>query len=548
MKTSIFYYFKIFILALVFSLPIILPYFNTGYFPTHDGEWAVIRLTDMYREIKDLQIPARFSGYLNFQFGYPLFNFEYPMPYYIGVVLVFLKFGFVNSIKILFASSVILSFFSMFILSKSVWKSNLAGLISAIFYIYVPYRIVDLYVRGSLGESLSFVLFPLILLGIKRLYDNKTILNVIVVGFLYGMLITMHNIMAVLFGLVILSIVVASLIRKQIIFLIYLFLAILYSLCLSAFFWIPALFEKNLILLSKIPIANRSLYFADFSKLLIPKWGYGTPTDVNGFSYQIGVPQILSFILVLLLLIAKKKTKDAKTAFFLVITTVIFSIFMFPQTSIIWSLAPLLSEINYPWTILAIIMLLISLLGGYLAKFGRFFIALGLALGILAMVMIMPNAKPQATVNRGDSYYLTNQATTTSSDELMPLWVKEQPQKQPDKKVENLSGQEVIQTLQISSNKILFQTFLTEQRVIQVNIIYFPGWTAYVNDTKQSIEYDNPQGVIRLNLNKGENNVRLVFQETPLRMFSDLLSFISFLGLFVIYLMNKHKVKAALKS
>lgn len=547
MKTSISYYFKILILALVFSLPVIFPYFKDGFFPTHDGEWAVVRLSEMYREVKDLQLPARLSGYLNFQYGYPLFNFQYPAPYYIGVVLVFLKFGFVNAIKLLFALSVILSFFSMFMLSKSVWKSNLAGAISSIFYVYVPYRIVDLYVRGSLGESLSFVLFPLILLGIKRLYENRNILNVFIVALLYGLLITMHNIMAVLFGLIILFIVISALVKKQIIFLAHLFLAILYSLCLSAFFWIPALFEKNLILLSKVPIANRDLYFADFSKLLIPKWGYGTPTDINGFSYQIGIPQILIFILVLVLLITKKKTKDAKTAFFLVITTLIFSALMFPQTSFIWSLTPLLSEINYPWTNLSVIMLLISLLSGYLVSFGKWFKSFGFAFAILAMVMIIPNAKPQATVNRGDSFYLTNQATTTSSNELMPLWVKDKPQKQWDEKIENINGKEAIETLQISSNKILFRTFLASERTIQVNTIYYPGWKAYVNNKEWLISYDNPKGVIRLNLIKGENSVGLFFRETPIRILGDLISLLSFLSLPVIYFIYKHKLKTVFK-
>ena len=117
MKKTLFYYFKILILAFVVCLPLILPYFKTGFFPTHDGEWAVVRLGDMYREIKDLQFPARYSGYLNFEYGYPLFNFAYPMPYYFGLFFVFLKSGFVNSIKILFALSTVLSFFSMFLLS-----------------------------------------------------------------------------------------------------------------------------------------------------------------------------------------------------------------------------------------------------------------------------------------------------------------------------------------------------------------------------------------------------------------------------------------------
>src|SRR5579872_6665755 len=91
------------ILVIILTLPVLLPYFHAGYFPTHDGEWAVVRLSDMYREIRDHQFPPRYSSNLNFGYGYPLFNFTYPLPYYLGLIIHLFKFGFVDSIKILFA-------------------------------------------------------------------------------------------------------------------------------------------------------------------------------------------------------------------------------------------------------------------------------------------------------------------------------------------------------------------------------------------------------------------------------------------------------------
>src|SRR3989344_1816710 len=130
------------VLAILFfsfciSIPVILPFFHSGYFPTHDGEWAVVRMTDMFRILRDFQIPARYSGELNFGYGYPLFNFAYPLPYYLGVVIHLLGFGFVNTIKILFAGSVVFSAFFMFLASKNLWKNTWAGLILAIMYVYL---------------------------------------------------------------------------------------------------------------------------------------------------------------------------------------------------------------------------------------------------------------------------------------------------------------------------------------------------------------------------------------------------------------------------
>src|SRR3989344_4066794 len=101
--------FFLFLLGLILCIPVILPYFNSDYFPTHDGEWAVVRAGEMFRELRDLQIPPRYSSVLNFGYGYPLFNFTYPLPYYLSTILHYLGFGFISSIKVIFGLSVILS-------------------------------------------------------------------------------------------------------------------------------------------------------------------------------------------------------------------------------------------------------------------------------------------------------------------------------------------------------------------------------------------------------------------------------------------------------
>jgi len=126
--------------VLLFSLFVIIPFFQKGYFPTHDGEWAVVRLSDMYREVKDMQIPPRISGNLNFGYGYPLFNFAYPFPYYTGLILIALGVGLVNSIKILFGLSVIASSIIMYFLASRLWVDRHSGVVSSLLYIYLPKR------------------------------------------------------------------------------------------------------------------------------------------------------------------------------------------------------------------------------------------------------------------------------------------------------------------------------------------------------------------------------------------------------------------------
>lgn len=538
----------ILIFCFVISVPVVVPFLHRGYFPTHDGEWAIVRLGDMFRTLRDFQIPARYSGNLNFGYGYPLFNFTYPLPYYLGTVIYMLGGGFVDSIKILFVGSVFLSAFFMFLASRILWKNTWAGIASSILYVYFPYRMVDLYVRGSLGESLSFVLFPLLFyLAIKSILKPSFLLiggaSVTVAA-----LIMTHNIMTVLFLPVYLSFVSIQIITKNIKTLKPFFISIFLGFGLSAFFWVPALFEKNNILLSQIPIADRNLHFVTLRQLIFPSWGYGVPTNLNGFSYQLGLANIVIFIIVIMSLIFlfiknRKCLNDyfVRMGWILSVITVFYVFLLFKPSEFLWENIPLLSEINYPWIILGILSFLISLLTGFLCRYvvGKH---IAIILGIVAIVMVLPYVKPQKYINKGDSYYLTNDATTTSSNELMPLWVKKIPIQRLKEKVEIINGKGILEAVSSNSKQVKFSINALSQSTIRINTIYYPGWNALIDDINMPISYSNEKGVMDISVSLGKHIIQVNFKETQLRLISDIISISSlFTLLFIILRKNKYE-------
>lgn len=532
----------IFLFALGISIPVILPFFHSGYFPTHDGEWAVVRMAEMFREIRDYQFPARYSSYLNFGYGYPLFNFAYPFPYYLGTGLHFLRFGFVDSVKIIFAMTVPLSALFMFLASREFWGSRIAGFVSALLYSYLPYRMVDLYVRGSIGESLAFVLFAAIFYTLVKIINNHRSKSSIAIGAIfYAILITTHNIMAILFSLVIVLFLACFLIierKKEIIP--SLLILLVFGLALSAFFWMPAIFEKENILLSTVPIADRSLYYVDVKKLILPSWGFGSPTDKNGFSYQLGLPQLTVLVLSLSLLILswlkerRNSLKETKLKYAAILVFILFILLflLFPQSDLIWKL-PFLSEINYPWTMLAPIGFLISLLSGFLAskaRAARYFLFF---LSAISIFLFLPYAHPQSYFDKGDNFYLTNDSTTTSSNELMPLWARSKPTKRWENKVEMITGAGSIKNTAFTSKKITFDLDAKNDTKIQVNTIYYPGWNAFIDGERVSIDYINDRGLINLKVPSGNHRIDLYFSETGIRLLSNASSVVGLMCLVV---------------
>lgn len=520
------------IVLLVLSAPIIMPYFQAGYFPTHDGEWAVIRLVDMFRLIRDFQFPARFSGALNYGYGYPLFNFAYPAPYYLGTFLYFLTHSFVVSIKIMFVLSVIFSAVFMYLASNELWKNRLAGVISAVVYLYLPYRMVDLYVRGSIGESISFALFPFIFYLSLRLFTSPfSRISILLLPLSIGLLITTHNIMTVLF-LPMLSVYVLArvILEKKWEVLQSFLLSLFLGIGLATFFWLPALAEKDYIALSKIPIADRSSYFVTPWQLFVPSWGYAPPTETGGFSYQLGIGQILVMILAVFVFIKTFiKRRFTQTPAFQSVGVLLFIyalcfLMLFSFTSFIWRVTPLLNEINYPWTLLSQLGFITALLAGFIAVQGKLYKYAAIAISILCIITVLPYAQPERHVDRGEEFYITNEATTTSSDELMPIWVKLKPKKHYDEKVKVVSGNAEIVNLQFNSKQLTFDFKAQSDVTFQINTIYYPGWRAFVNYEEVPISYDNSYGVMNITAVQSRNKATLDFSDTPVRTAANLIS------------------------
>jgi hypothetical protein len=84
---------------------------------------------------------------------------------------------------------------------------------------------------------------------------------------------------------------------------------------------------------------------------------------------------------------------------------------------------------------------------------------------------------------------------------------------------------------------------LAGDTVIRFHILYFPGWTAYVDGAVTPIEYQS-QGTIDVSVPKGVHTVRLVMHETGIRRTADVISAVSlviFIVLGILWYRRRHK-------
>jgi hypothetical protein len=499
----------IILLLLALSIPAVLPLFHHGFFQTDDGEWMIIRLSAFYQALHDGQFPVRFLQRLNFGYGYPVAEFLYPGSFYLGTFLHIIRFGFVNSIKGVIGLSLLGSLvFTYFWLRKLF--SSFASSIGALVALYLPYHLYDVYKRGSVGEVFAFLWVPFILWQMERKSFFYTSVGI-------ALLIISHNTLAALFLPLIVCYmaleVYISKNRKQILF--YYIYTLLFSLGLSAFFWLPVLFELQNTVFTSTIVSQVSNYFATVD--------------------QIGYISILVSIAVIALFITKKADVRKHRLTVLSLLFSIGSILMALSISLpIWNIIPA-SFIQFPFRFLSIIVVTIPFLAAFIVSVFKAKQQLIVAAVLLVVLgySALPFSTPAAYFDKGEGYYYTNDATTTVQDEYMPVWVKQKPLKSPDQKVIITKGSGLIKNILPTNNSLMFSVQLKKLSVIQVDTVYWPGWQARIDNRQVSFSYNNPQGVMNLTVPKGEHSVKFIFTETPLRVFADVLSLISFLSLFL---------------
>ena len=509
------------LILLVLSTLALWPFAKYGYFESHDGEWMVIRFTAFHQALVSGQFPVRYVERLNNNYGYPVLNFLYPLPFYLAEFPKIIGFGFVNSIKIVFVVSSIASTFAMFWALAQIFSKN-AATAGALIYLFVPYRFVDLYVRGSLGENLAFTFVPIIAGCIFNLAKGH-IIYAPILSLAVGLLTISHNVMALLFlpFFFILSTIVNIRSFKVTI------ISFATGILTATFFVLPALYDLKFVRLSQIKISEITSHLVDFTKLLIPSWGYGpNPNSASGLSPQIGIVTTI-IILATTITVFKSKSKNIAVNYFLLV----FFLIVFANTklsAVLWQNLPAADIIQFPWRMLAIVVFIAAFLTAYLIESAKSKMLLASLVIAAAVASTLTYIRPAVAVDKGDDYYATNEDTTNVRDEYLPLWARDKPTGRAAQKIE-LAGVGQIVWQRTSHLKYEAKIESPADTTVQINTIYFPDFEAKIDGKSTPISYNNSFGLINLKLPSGSHEVIINYTRSPVHAASEIISLVALL-------------------
>lgn len=524
--------FWFFVIAL--SLLPIIPIFSITDLPhTHDGLVHLPRITAYFKALLDGQIPVRWAGDLNYGYGMPLFNFIYPLPYFISSIFLFLGIDLVTAFKLTLSLSFLLSGIFMFCFAKEFFKDNKKAFLVTMFYQFMPFRLVELLVRGSFGEVFTYCFLPTTLWGLVLLSKNYSIRNFLITVLGMALLTLSHNSVSLLFFFICLGfiIILAPVVKNRL----KLGIALAIGLCLSSFYWLPALVEHKFTYGDLFMKNIYTYHFTSIQNFFIPNLLNSKELQVGGISVQIGFFHVVAIILSIILLRKQKLQKELKKLFiYCLLLTSIALFFASPMSKILWENISILRQFQFPWRFLSIIVFSSSLLSIAYLSFKFFTHKFTYSLLIFAVVIsTIFYWRPQLGIDRiNRDYYWNFPLDTTYYGETNVIWSAGSASSYPKSRVQVI-GEGEVTNFNKKSNLHKFTINANKDVLIIDNTQYFPGWKVYIDNNQVPIQFQDPnwRGLITFNVSRGVHQVKVAFEETKIRLFADLASLATLLTL-----------------
>lgn len=542
---------KLGILLFILSVIPLVDLTTPGILNAHDAPDHVARIANFYQSITEGNLVPRWAGNLNWGYGHPILMFLYPLPSYIGSFFHAIGIPLVESTKLVLALSYIASVLSFFVWASVQW-SPIAGFVGALLYGFAPYRFVDLYVRGAIGEHMAFIFPPIIFMGLLGLARNKKYWpGLVLTSGVAGLLLSHNAVSLMIFPIVLLYGIYLLILesKKQKEFALKATWYIFLGFAISAFFWMPALLEGKYTLRDIVTKGEFSTRFVHINEFFYVPWYNPGNSYV---SKSLGISQWIVVALALMLGFFWKNIRHI-TFIWGVMVILGFSLSIQTVWSLpLWDTITILQKFQFPWRFLTITVLTIATLGSFITFiFPKKLQIILVGVAMVAVITTIQMWKAKSYTIRPQNYYTDVYDSTTDTGESSPIWSVRFMESRPFRAIQVIEGEATVSaTIRSSTVHAYTINSLKKSRIVE-NTLYFPGWRVFVDDVPVYVEFQDPayRGLMTFWLEPGIHTVRVEFTQTKLRRTAD---FISITGLFIliivstIHLWQKQKRKRSL--
>ena len=495
----------------------------------HDSLAYPARVTEFTRIIADHQFPPLWAPDLGSGHGQPLFEFAPPLVYAVALPFFNLGMGIADSLQfgliVLFAIGAV----SVYLIGRKLSFSRVASLGAAAAWLFAPYQAIDMYVSVRMAEASALCVAPLALLGLIAVLESPTLINIVLAAAAIALVPLAHNGVALLTFPIFAAIIAgrAAIARSPVRTAAGGLLALAGGLGLSAFFWLPAILEKDFVNVELL----RSGYFdwrihiISWWQLFWGHWGFGIsvagPND--GMSFSLGLPHIAIAIAGAFIGVRALNRTRRLDAIIFACAALAGALLATDLTAPIWARIPTLQYLQFPWRTLLLPAMFMPLLALYL--FERVGAKPTVALIALLVIVNLHHTEPKGYQTFDEEYFSAPLIAktgyeTTSRGEYQPRWVLTPLGYTGDGLLSPPSGMS-IRTLSRSSAQHEYSLAAPADANVVDSTNYYPGWTVLIDGHETPIKPTPGSGLITFNLPAGEHHVLVELRNTSVRQYAE---------------------------
>ncbi len=510
-------------------------YFHVGVPVTHDGDNHLVRFANYKIAVRELQFPPRLAPNLVNRYGYPVFNYNYPLANLISLPFSILNFHYELTFKIIVSSFVFLAFVGAnLFLKERGFKRN-----SRIFALFVfalnPYIFTSIIFRGNIGEVIAWGILPWVFYFLEKIKSSKIIFekNFFLLTIALSALLLAHNITAFFACIFIGFYLLFSYWKNWLDWKKFIF-SFLWSFAISLWFWLPAIFEKNLIILDNVDLTlNYYKHFPTLIQLIRSTiyFGYSYWGSVDSMSFGLGALQISLFIAAIIYLLKNKAKKN--TVFFIALF-----ILFFGQLAIskpLYDLIPFADFIQFPWRLALLFSLFLLPISALIFENANKYLKLFFIILVILQINQFWKIKPIDYRHKNQIDYDVDAGTTSVNQENMPksfsfAFYGERPDP-----IFISTGSGKINVKNFFGSYRDYSLELKDKSTIIESTAFFQGWETKANGKLLSyLDNDQIKGRIAYELEAGNYDIKTRFtQKTPSRLIGNVISGIALLSLVI---------------
>lgn len=549
------------ILLTLLSWPALRPLLAPGYLATDDGLFHLFRLVELNPLLKAGELYPRLAPDLAQGYDYPVFNYYAPLALYVSELFHLLGFSATDAVKAAYGLSIIGAVWAMRLLLDDLLPRS-GALLGAFAYGYVPYLLLNVYVRGALAEAMGMALLPVALWAVRRLAREPSVGTVSIASSCLAGLVLTHNItallaMPVLAGYWLLSWLGADRRRGWRMAFPAALVAATLALALSTFYWAPALGELQFVQASRLTTG-----FFDFHRHLQPLRHLFTRALIYnyhttfGLRFRVGPAQIVLAAAGFLVALVWSGARRREGLFWgVVLAGALF--LMWTHSAFVWERLPLMHYAQFPWRWLSVVGVATSVLIGYLTTAPRLLWAwikrasssakdasahtfsvrwalvslvwIGCLGGLIAVAALTDLNPGRLDLRNIEARPWTEQQMESainsiafSPGEYLPQWAKPSVSGSPSWPAQPGEVQLTVQ----SAGPFFVNLDVVASRPMPVILdrFFFPGWQARVDGRPVPTRASGSQGLLTVDVPAGDHHLEIFFGNTPLRAVTSIIS------------------------